>query len=221
MINEAPVTPQFPVENDESPKAAFVTPAPVYKAPEPARKPSNKYVDDIGNPTWYVKNISGGVITVSDLQFSIGTGRVVDLLQYADDEVLRKSPGIRKCFSPQVNWLKRMTEEEFTHEVEIQATIEAQIKAARVDMEKNPPKGVTILKPQDINISVKCQSMVEKLKLGSSVKPEERAKGITVIEFLEWFKNAIPTSDEIEYMLGTISDKTIKAAVLARADNQI
>ena len=69
------------ISSDASPSVASspqVTTAPA--------KPRNKYLDDFEEPTWYVKNISGTILAISDpsLPISIGVGEVADLLQKAD-----------------------------------------------------------------------------------------------------------------------------------------
>jgi len=169
------------------------------------------YVDEFGDPTFYVMNIATGHVHISDLNLTIPVGKVMDLREYRELDDLKKSPDLRYALSPKVSLLKRLTKEEYQKLLEEQTKKEEIL--SKTHPVTNPEIGTTnaegnIVKEVKVNIRPKCQSMVEKLKLyGNS---QTREKGISPEQFLLWLDSYVPTDDEKEYMVSVISDKQIR-----------
>ena len=98
----------------------------------------------------------------------------------------------------------------------MKSAVQSQIQIARAKLEKEAPANSDV-KSREPQIGIRTQSMVEKLRLGMSPNATERSKGLTPVEFLSWLQNITLNTDEVEYILGTISNKEIRTAVLAKS----
>jgi len=169
-----------------------------------------KYLDEMGEPTYYVQNISNGHVVLSHLNLTIPSGKVKDLREDIDVETLSKSPDLRQALSPQSHLLKRLTKSEFDQLLKVQLRQEQNIKIQATNPEIADNEGN--IKEAKVNITPKCQSMVEKLKL--YYNKETKDKGITPEQFKIWLQNFIPTDDEKDYMMSVIGDKTIRTILI-------
>jgi len=169
-----------------------------------------KYLDENGEPTYYVQNISQGHVCLSQLGITIPFGKVKDLREDVDVETLQRSPDLRAALAPQSGLLKRLAKEEYDQLLKIQIEQEAVLQRPQVTNPEIANEQGEV-KEAKVNISPKCQSMVEKLKL--YYRPETREKGITPDQFKVWLQNYTPTDDEKEYMMSVVGDKEIRSTL--------
>ena len=169
-----------------------------------------QFLDDRGDETFYVKNISNGHVTISDMEnVLIKRNEAVDLLQSADLEAIRKSRDLRKAMQMigGKQWLKRLTPEEFMMEVE-----NAYQNKQQVDILKsaNAPK----IENADTKIRPVVTVKLEKLRIGY-IK-ESAHLGLTPIEFVEWALSENLNSAELEYIIGSVTDLSIKKPLMQK-----
>lgn len=208
----------------------------VYDTTMPAKvteKPSeerNRYLDAMGNRTYYYQNISQGKIVISDLKVTIPTSAPVDMLDYAGEEDLLKSRDFRQCTRPNGNGtqlLRRMTSEEFnaayTKYQQRMSSIQKNRDLHMQTLEKiqNNPEEIKKLSSKNSEIQVRpvIFSLVEKLRIGSlNVNDKEamqivqnKSAGITAEEFVMKIETMNLTPDEIDYVYQTVGNKTVRA----------
>lgn len=183
----------------------------------PRRPSGNPYTDPLtGDETWYVQNISNGHVVISDIPMdAIKRGQTVDLLELSSLEDIKKSRDIRRALSSNTHGktlLKRLTPEEYddvllrqeetTKKIAIYKQ-NAAIRAASGEMKdqiKSKVRGVVL-------------SKLEKLRLG--VESDTPALGITPVEFISWAENAALTVAELNYILGSTTDREVRSHALS------
>jgi hypothetical protein len=175
--------------------------------PEQARS----YLDEYGDETFYVKNISNGHVVISDVidMDKISRGSVIDLMKLADLETIKKSRDIRVALSGygQEKLLKRLTPEEYAEEIEREARNKDKIEQFKVMSELKAATGEgKTQKP----VRPVIEAKLEKLRLSYSDKPH---LGISPVEFIQWVNTERLDVDELDYILGAVQDKDIRMFV--------
>ena len=176
------------------------------------------YLDDYGDETFYVENLSNGHVVVSDLNITIPRGKSVDLLQSAAIDDLKKSRDIRTMLAGATArpMMKRLTPEEYFENIKLelanQRTIE-ELKARQQQTEgetKTAPEAQAKIRPVIL-------SKLEKLRL--FYVPESSHLGLSPIEFVKWALTENLTSGEFEYVLShptVIDNSEIRTPLLER-----
>ncbi len=181
----------------------------------------NNFFDQDGELSFYVKNTSQSDVMIADLGITIPMLGVTDLRERYDTERLKKSPGLREAFSPRVNWLKRITQEEFERlsmaQTKRQNRTEEQKRKLKERAETKALTGEDgNLKQVKVQINPKVQSMTEKLRL--FYKGEDSP--VTPEDFIQFVETTPLNSDERGYILGVVSDKEVRKAVNIKSDEE-
>ena len=179
------------------------------------------YTDDQDEISFYVQNISQGDVILTDIGVKVAIMGVVDLREYQDIDRLKKSTSLRQALSTKVNWLKRITHDQYLKLMEIQARRDARIEGYKKDVIEKKQNALTDENAKDkikevkIDISPKVQSQVEKLRLHY----KGQVKNYTPEDFLMFVASNKLNEDERTYVLGVVKETEIREAVLAQ-DNQ-
>jgi hypothetical protein len=169
------------------------------------------YLDDYGNETWYVKNVSNGHVGITDIETTINRSAIEDLLKFADLDKIRKSRNLREALdNPKGSALLiRLTPEEYLKEMrKAKATL---AEVTRIKDSYAPPSASL-----ENAIRPAVYSQLGKYKLGTNKDPELAVKGLTGLEFIEWAMTEQFTESEIEHLIGEVSDSQVKRALLAK-----
>jgi len=153
------------------------------------------FLDELGNETFYVENISNGHIAISDLGVTIKRGTSQDLLWESSLEQVKNSRDLRAMLARVTDrpLLKRLTPEEFLYKKEI----ELQNKRRIEQMKANPPTEGTQAQPRP-RIRPTVLSKLEKLRL--STEPKSAHLGMTPIEFVQWVVTETLTAEELDFI---------------------
>lgn len=184
------------------------------KTMEGKHKPQ-EYLDEYGNETYYVKNISGNHIVISDISDmdKVEKGKCVDLLQMADIDTLKKSRDLRIAVMglKGEKLLERITPEEYFEFLQKEAQLR---KRMNDNMYKNNPE----LAPQtNDTVSSKVLSKLEKFKLSTDIDPEKTQYGISEDEFSLWLRTEQLNESELDYILASIpNNRTIRSVVIEK-----
>lgn len=197
---------------------------------------SSSYRDDMGNDTYYVKNMSGGILSleiIKDSEIAIPAGKIADLLVSADIEQCYASRDIRKCLTG-INgkepWLKRLTPLEYSIELEREVVAHKKLEAIRQNealkqqqiQQQNPNSTQSMNGPvmtQGPKIRAVVYSKLEKLRLASVADPELSKYGMSSTEFIQWVMVEALTEAELDCILGdpSVSKRNdIKTAVIEK-----
>jgi len=195
-------------------------------------KGKNNYFDEMGNDTFFVKNISNSHIAITDLDITIPLGKVEDLLTYVSLEDCYKSKDVRRCFvggNGKSPFLKRLTMEEYADEMEkaIQTRkkidVERQQETIKQSQSYNQMQGNNqfqnnpVAPEQAPKIRPMVLSKLEKLRLSKDPDPENSKYGMSPSDFIEWVMKESISENELNYILGdpVVSRMhNIKAAVV-------
>ena len=189
------------------------------------------YLDEAGNDTFYVKNISNGHIVITDLDITIQIGIVSDLLTQASLEDCYASRDIRKNLvgvNGKAPWLKRLTQQEYYDEMEKalqvkkRIDVERQQETIKQSQHQNQASGNTPFQnAPSSEPAMKIRPMVygklEKLRLSKDSDPENSKYGMTASDFIEWVMKESLSENELNHILGDpIVSKmhNVKAAVV-------
>lgn len=188
----------------------------------PKTNQAKSFFDDFGEETFYVKNVSNGIVVISDLdrgsngsigENKIARGATVDLLTQYDLETIKKSRELRMALSGRGTQLllKRLTPEEYLAEITRQAIDQEKIEQFKVmaELKASIPgqnKAKKAIRPV-------IESKLLQLQLSYSDTPN---KGITPVEFIQWVNTEKLTLDELEYILSGVDDKDIRMFVHAK-----
>ena len=194
------------------------------------------FKDSYGNPTYFVKNVSGTHIVVSDIERmdKIQSGKVADLLASASVEEIQNSRDIRRLLrDPQGRYLKQLTEEEYYEERERELLQEKKIKLMteqellrssnqqqnQQKQELLPHEKPPVSFSNTHSIRPAIESRLGKLALRSDPNPENSRFAMTSIEFIEWLNSEPLTHVEIDYIMGDPNvsrDYNIRAALMEK-----
>lgn len=189
------------------------------KAMDGGRKPS-EYLDEYGNETYYVRNVSGNHIVISDISDmdKIEKGKCVDLLQMADIDTLKKSRDLRIAVMglKGEKLLERITPEEYFEFLQKEATLR---KRMNDNMYKNHPE----LAPNtNDTVSSKVLSKLEKFKLSTDLDPEKSQYGISEDEFTLWIRTEQLNESELDYILASVpNNRTVRSVVIEKKQELI
>jgi hypothetical protein len=163
---------------------------------------AGEFLDDYGNDTWYVKNLTNThvVLDIEGME-KISKNAYVDLLAMTSLENIQKSQSIRKCFNEGL--LKRITPAEFFEALTNQAENKKRAEYITRDDTKDE------VKKDSIRIVVKTK--VEKYKgfLQNGI-------GITTTDFLAWIQNEPLSEEEVEYCMSATTDKDIRTLLIRK-----
>jgi len=196
------------------------------------------YRDSRGNETFYVKNVSGTHIVISDIDnmSMIPVGECRDLLVYTTLDDIKASRDIRRALYDQNPLLIRLTEQQYLEERERQLKLKRKLDIIR----EQENKKLQQLKVQSMNspemnlpherllstiqpTSGKIRSVVEaklgKLALKNDPDPAKAMTAMQSPEFIQWIYNENLSIEEIEHIMGhsaVINDHNIRAALLEK-----
>ena len=196
---------------------------------------STSFRDSFGNETYYVKNVSGTHIVVSDIptMSKIPNGKVADLLESASLEELQNSRDVRKLLrDPQERYLKRLTEQQFYEERERELLQEKKMRLMaqqelttspnqqfQQQKEVLPHERTPVSFAQSHPIRPAIESKLGKLALKYDPNPENVKFAMTSTEFINWVNTEPLTHSEIDFIMGDPSvskDYNIRAALLEK-----
>ena len=182
------------------------------------------FFDTDGELSFYVQNISGGDVILSDLGITVPYLGASDLRESHTVERLKASPGLREAMSSKAGFLKKVSPDEYLQLVDLQKKREGRITAQRKEIVENDQKKALALaddkgnvKEARVEISYKVQSMVEKLKLFYRGK----TSALTPEDFLVFIQNTKLTDDEKTYILGFAKEDKIRKAIIAQTEAEI
>lgn len=177
---------------------------------------ASSYLDEYGQETWFVKNISGAHIVISDIpdMNKIERGKCVDLLQMSDIETIKKSRDLKMAMSgiEGRTSLVRITPQEYIIYLKDEIESKKKINALRDTME--PKKEGSENKTESVRPVILAK--IEKLRLSSDKDPEVATKGITVLEFAEWLSAERLSEDEIDVIMGMVNDRTVRNVLIKK-----
>jgi hypothetical protein len=175
-----------------------------YRTPQseiPARAKS--FLDEFGNETWYVENISDGHIALSDLDITIPRNKVANLLGPKSLEELRKSSDLRLNVSGETErpMLRRLTPEEFLEKRRIEIQQKKQIAQMKAGINANGTQMQNPNNPQQLTPRIRptVLSKLEKLRLYSV--PGNAHLGLTPVEFAQWALSENLSHAELEFVI--------------------
>lgn len=189
-------------------------------APKDSLKKS--YLDEMGRDTFYVKNISGNHIAISELEFTIKKGSVENLLEVASLEDCYSSRDLKKLmngYAGESPALKRITEEEYADEMEKAVISKKKIEAVRQQEairqyknqsgqnqnnqnQNNPFQNPTPRVDKSAKLSYKVVGQLEKLRLSTALDPEDSKYGINSAQFIQWMWQEVLSDEELDHILG-------------------
>jgi hypothetical protein len=195
--------------------------------------------DDLGNETFYIKNISNGHVTVKGLKENdpdivIRVGDCVDLLKDRTLEELKSLRDLRAACDEYSErpLLKRLTPEEYYEEkkkrLQSKKIIErerenmaaASMAAQQQQQTTQTMNAVTqqrVAQPQTPRIRPMILSKLEKLRL--STDPINAHLGWTSEEFVDWAVNADLNNEELDYIISNpvvVNYNNIRTALLEK-----
>jgi hypothetical protein len=200
---------------------------------------SSSYLDDAGDETFYVKNISEGHVIIGGgekdtLNIKVPKGDILDLLSHASLEDLKGSREIRVCLSGPKKLLKRLTQSEYFTELQNMADMQKKIEILKrqesikntqrmQNVQNNPQmnlphmRNMNIAEPQNPNVRMgMMETRLEKLRLARDINPENAQHGMSDLEFISWVSKESLSTAECDYLAGDpiMQDKhDIKAAL--------
>jgi hypothetical protein len=195
--------------------------------------------DDLGNETFYVKNISNGHVTVKGLKDNdpdivISVGDCLDLLRDRTLEELKSLRDLRAACDEYSErpLLKRLTPEEYYEEKKKRLQSKKIIERERENMAATamaaqqqqqttqPINAMTqqrVAQPQTPRIRPAILSKLEKLRL--STDPINAHLGWTSEEFIDWAVNAELNNEELDYIISNpvvINYNNVRTALLEK-----
>lgn len=194
------------------------------------------YLDEYGQETYYVRNISGTHVCISDINMDpIQKGKSVDLTELASMEDLKKSRDLKNAtnkfnknrllerLSPQEYYDDKQRELDNQKKIAIlrdQMEIQAQQQAARLaaDPFASPPTSSPASADRQ-KVRAEIHAKLGKLSLLESKDPEKFSQALTPVEFIEWVFGSTLNSTEIEFILGdpvVSKNSDIKTALLQK-----
>jgi hypothetical protein len=192
----------------------------------------SKYEDDLGDPTYYYLNVSNGKVRLTDIDVTVDPGCPIDMFDLADEEEIINSKDLRrsiKSLPGQEPLLRRLENDEFQRLYNRWVKTQQSIKTKKEEMSRtltkaeSKPEEIKKLSNQraedDLNVSPKVVSLVNKLRIGNLDVNEKEAQaivqskeaGITSEEFLLKFEVLKPNNDEIDYVYSTVMDKDVRS----------
>jgi hypothetical protein len=182
-----------------------------YKVESKKPKSINEFLDESGNATWYVKNLTNTRVPIIlerieryENTISIEPNDSVNLLATASIEAVEKCQDLRQCFNQQI--LKRITPEEW---------LEYLTKKS-----ENKKRAGYINKTEDMTkrtgIRIVVKSKVE--KHNSFIK---EGFGIDTSSFINWVQNEPLNEEEIEYCMSLTDNKDIRTILIHKKQEQL
>ncbi len=182
------------------------------------------YVDEYGEETFYVENLTNGNIVIPGIGIaSITKGEVVDLLESADLETLKRSQFLKRALSDSqgIQLLRRLTPEQWNAIREKKKAIARRYQEQTKSVSPAAPQtSSSVVSESQEAIRPLVLSKVEKLRLGLNNDPEIATKGISKYEFLQWLDVEYLTIDELDYILGVVGDKEVRLHVYEKKQQQ-
>lgn len=227
-LSPTPSTPIVSVEKDETPQATAPTMKDkiaelekelgMYDSMPTSKKTTDakSFLDEFGDETFYVENISNGHVVISDIDMpKIPRGGVYDLLKFSDIETLKKSRDLRTALSGygSEKLLRRLTPEEYIQRIEREVQNRKRIEQYRQLAELRALSGQTAESTTEEPHRPIIDSKLEKLRLGMGSDP---TKGISPVEFMEWVRTEKLSLSELDYILGSVQDKDIRMFILEK-----
>lgn len=170
------------------------------------------FLDEYGNETFYVENVSDGHIVVSDLDLNIPRGKSVDLLTMATLEDLKKSRDLRSMLAGDIgrSMLNRLTPEEYLIKKQEELSNKRKIEQMKIEAGKQTQQIQQQMNPmmqqqqvQNVENTSRIRPVVlgklEKLRLSSI--PGSAHLGMTYIEFTNWALTETLSPGELDFII--------------------
>ena len=192
------------------------------------------FMDSTGQETFYVKNVSGSHVVISDIKMDkIKVGTAVDLLRHASLEDLKKSRDLRVALGGigKDKWLHRLTEAQYLEEKRMEYANKQKVDAMRrqESMRVNSQAQNQQAEPlphertPQMRTANRIRPVIEaklgKLSLRDDPNPENAMLAMTAIEFVQWVQAENLNHVEIDHMLGhpvVARDQSIRVALLEK-----
>ena len=198
---------------------------------------AKSYLDDFGAETYYVKNISNGHVSVSDIDVTVKRGKSEDLLKFADIDDIKRSRELRAAIGYERKpnpynrtLLLRLTPEQYEEEKvkelknkqkidqfkQNQAVAHANFQQTQ-QQSTQTHNGITqqrIAHPQTPRIRPTVLSKLEKLRLSSV--PENAHLGMAPEEFVEWAVTEDLSIEELDFIIShpnVVNNPNIRTAL--------
>jgi len=191
---------------------------------------ARKFLDEMGDETFYIDNVSNGHVVVSDLDITIKRSKSEDLLRFATLEDLKKSRDLRAMLVDVGNapTLIRLTPEEYLVKKRKEVSNKKMIEKMKADQatmsqqhqaqQQQGNQQNQVAPPQlSSRINPTILSKLEKLRL--STVPENAHLGMTPIEFVEWVVTEKLSGEELDFIAShpnVVHNATIRTAVFER-----
>ena len=175
--------------------------------PKTARQ---NYKDDMGNDTYYVKNMAQGHIALANPDILIKKGEAVDLLELASLDELNSCRDLRTCKNN--GTLKQITQIEYAQAIRSQLETKKRIDVLnhQAELKKMQNKNNTLDNSMGNNpapieqeqIRPVIASRLHKLSLSSNKDPEINSRGWSSVEFINWMMGESLSIEELDHLLG-------------------
>lgn len=177
---------------------------------------AQSYLDDLGEETFYVQNVSNGHVLVTDLDLKITRGKTLDLLKFCDLEAIKKSKDMRIALSSSERsgaMLVRLTPQQYLSKIEQAYTENTKIEQFKRLNQLRAATGQTPENKYNEPIRPLVYDKLNKLKLSYSDTPH---KGITPVEFAQWVQTENLTKAELDQILAHVDDNELRILVNER-----
>jgi len=192
------------------------------------------FIDEVGNETFYVRNIAGRHVLISDIERmpKIPVGSVMDLLKHAKLEDLKGSRDLRVALLGVGldKTLERLTELQYMNAVHQAVVDKRKIDVLRQQealrhshsaqqntQEVMPHDRPTQAQPKRIRTAI--ESKLGKLALRNDPNPQNSMLALTTQEFIQWVQGERFTHSEIEHIMAhpsVIKEHDIRAELLKK-----
>ena len=183
-----------------------------YTASSSKPKSINEFLDDYGNETWFIKNLTNTDVILEMSKPEKGEDCIIikknvyeDLLAVSSIEKIKSSQALRKCFNDKI--LKRITSAEFLGYLEKKKGDKKRADyISKEDPESKKRSGVRLV------VTTKMEKFKNFLKTGV---------GITQEDFIDWVQNEPLNEEELEYCMSSTTDKDIRTILIHKKQNAL
>jgi hypothetical protein len=183
-----------------------------YTASSSKPKSINEFLDDYGNETWFIKNLTNTDVIVEMSRPEKGEDCVIiksnmyeDLLAVSSIEKIKSSQSLRKCFND--NILKRITQAEFYEYLEKKKGDKKRADyLSKETPESKARSGIRLV------VTTKMEKFKNFIKTGI---------GITQEDFIDWVQNEPLNEEELEYCMSSTTDKDIRTILIHKKQELI
>jgi len=174
------------------------------------------FLDNFGDETFYVSNISNGHVLVTDLDLKIPRGQTLDLLKFCDLDAIKKSRDIRVALANNPHagpMIKRLTPEEYLNKMDQAYNEKVKIENFKKISQLRQASGQTSDNRYMEPVKAVVYDKLNKLKLSYSDTPH---KGISPVEFAQWVQTENLGKADLDQILAQIDDNDLRILVNER-----